>query len=53
MTAVHEPRDTVAALGKPGQAAKTSGQWRRRTLLSRVITHACLVVGVLLSIFPF
>ena len=43
---------TVRALGRPG-AANEGARARRRGLLGTVITHLCLIVGVLLSIFPF
>jgi cellobiose transport system permease protein len=43
---------TVRALGRPG-AASEGARAKRRSLLGAVITHVVLIVGVLLSIFPF
>jgi cellobiose transport system permease protein len=41
-----------APSGDPAQARQDAGI-RRRSALGRVVTHLCLVVGVLLSVFPF
>ena len=47
---------TTATLNDPGKA--TSGRRERhpgqaRNLVARIVTHLCILVGVLLSIFPF
>lgn len=52
MTAATNIPSTASALGRPG--ITTDGdRARRRGLLASILTHACLIVGVLLSIFPF
>lgn len=52
MTAATNIPSTASALGRPGMT--TDGdRARRRGVAATVLTHACLVVGVLLSIFPF
>ncbi|MFF0341661.1 carbohydrate ABC transporter permease [Kribbella sp. NPDC004875] len=40
-----------ARLGDPTGATSDGG--RRRGIVGRLVTHACIVVGVLLSLFPF
>ncbi|MGW7680871.1 carbohydrate ABC transporter permease [Kribbella sp. NPDC054772] len=41
-----------ARLGDPTEKATSSGV-RRGGIVGRLVTHACIVVGVLLSLFPF
>jgi cellobiose transport system permease protein len=41
-----------ARLGDPTGSA-TNAAARRRSLVGRIVTHACIVIGVLFSIFPF
>lgn len=42
---------TTPRLGDPTQAPRREGRHKR--WLSRVVVHACVLVGVLLSVFPF
>ncbi len=50
MTATVDTNTTRPAepTGQPTNAAA-----RRRTLVGQIVTHACIIVGVLLSLFPF
>ncbi|MDP4334789.1 carbohydrate ABC transporter permease [Curtobacterium sp. A7_M15] len=48
--------NTAAALGRPNAAAERPDDHRRgfrHGWVGRLVTHLCLVVGVVLSIFPF
>lgn len=45
--------NTAAALGRPGAAGNDRGRGFRRGWLGTAVTHLCLIIGVLLSIFPF
>ncbi|SBN64160.1 cellobiose transport system permease protein [Curtobacterium sp. 9128] len=45
--------NTAAALGRPGAAESDHRHGFRRGWIGTLVTHVCLVVGVLLSIFPF
>ncbi|MCJ1713571.1 carbohydrate ABC transporter permease [Curtobacterium sp. VKM Ac-2922] len=45
--------NTAAALGRPGAAADDPHRGFRRGWVGTLVTHVCLVIGVVLSIFPF
>jgi cellobiose transport system permease protein len=55
MTATPTPTttNTAAALGRPGAAGQDRGHAFRRGWVGTAVTHLCLIVGVVLSIFPF
>ncbi|MCU1528663.1 MAG: sugar transporter permease [Frondihabitans sp.] len=54
MTATSDRPNTMAVIGRPGAVVNGPGRGHRHYgLVGALVTHACLIVGVLLSLFPF